>query len=232
MNDNEKNDKNPVEEFLGTGDVPEDDYDDFSDMDKTPDEFVNRKSTPVFSRILLLVLVIGASGFGLWLLKSDMLYYLSSRTPVRMGYAENIDIDKAPPSGTLVDIRGTRQLQRLELKYASKANSFFSFFGTNKVFVLSPSAYVEEQLETFGLRSDVEYIGRLMRLGELSSFPQIHAWYKEKKGKDISPQALVVLERQFPQDYWWAMTAFVVLALSLLFSCYRLFRLFTGLKKK
>jgi len=231
MSNKDSNEKKLAEEFLNNNEVVEDDYDDFSDMDRSADEFVNRKSNSKVSRILFLIMVIGASAFGLWLMKTDMLYYFASDAPQKLGYAERIDLKQAPDSGTLVTVRGTRELKRLELKYANKTNSFFGFFGTDSIYIMTPSEQLEQQLETFGLRSDVAYTGRLMRLGELSSYPQIFKWYKEQKGKQVSPQSLVVLEHQYPHEYWWAMAAFVLLALALLFSCYRFIKIIIALKK-
>jgi len=180
-----------------------------------------RRRNPVLQLFVMTVIAVGC-GLCLWWLRFDLAYAFADDKPTDMGFADELDLAKAPTPGTYVVVKGTRHIRRLHFKSMTRDNYFFPFLGTSAVYALAPRAFDEKRMEEHGMRSDERYTGRLWRLGQMQEFPRIREWYARELRQQLDPNALVVEEQVTPGDKTWVVFAYGLVALAGLLALVRM----------
>lgn len=192
------------------------------DENLTASEKFMKRKLPLFTQLGLILVILGAIVYTLYSRTSDFLYFFANKTPIDIGAVENPDIDKKAKTNSYVKIVGTSRQQPLKLQSMFTDSRFIDFFGTSKIYAVTPSGPYEAALEKDGLRQNEEFTGRLRYIKDLPEYGEIKRVYFLMTRREIPPQALVVEDSIKPGDKQWVALLFFVLALVGTFSVTRL----------
>jgi len=164
--------------------------------------------------IMLLVILIGA--FMLYWLRTDLVYFFKSETPMELGDVTELDLAKVE-SNSYVHVSGIPNPTKV-VKFSKRLNKgFFRLFplvGTTDVFV---QIHVLEDDDGGGEKKDKkktdelpgEFTGRAIRFADLektgiasSSYKNIRDFFFEKFYMTVPESAMLIMDGGNPRSYW------------------------------
>lgn len=189
------------------------------DRDRIDPELSSLPAAPKKRRrnpwIILLVIVIGV--FMLYWLRTDLVYFFRSETPLELGEVTDIDFAKIE-SNTYVHINGIPNPTKV-VKFTKRLNKgFFRLFplvGTTDVFVQihiredgeEGEGKPKEKKKTDELPG--EFTGRAIRFVDLektgiasSSYKNIRDFFFEKFYMTVPESSMLIMDGDNPRSYW------------------------------